>query len=373
LNPIGISGAIAQIGLILSCEKPLPNMAKRFYIQKLDAIRGAACLYILLHNFVYGLYGKELVSGNLKLLFSAGQEVVIIFFILSGFVVRLSLERHPKTLFRTFFVRRFRRIYFPLVITFLVSLAIAALRGKAIEEFSWYDLAGNLLLLQDFGSVKPGTWFYPFLGNLPLWFLSYEWWFYLMFYPAYKYLPKNNKRIYLIVAFSMLFYGTYVVIPNQIALILSYFILWWVGVECAEVFLRDRTFTYRNLQPIFIGLGLAVVATSLPLFWLEDLKPGYYPFLIFRHFFSAWLGLGVGLVWYRYRLVGFDLLVGKFAAIAPISYSLYLLSYPILVQWGLNSFSPKTWFMYVINAIVLFALAYLTEIKWQPRVNRCIK
>ncbi len=348
-------------------------MGEKYYFKKLDAIRGAACLYILIHNFIYGLHSLNLVPSFVKLLFAAGQEAVIVFFILSGFLVRISLFRRPELSFWNYWLKRFKRIYFPLIISMLLSVVILGWNGTLQERLSGIDILGNFLLLQDFGSVKPGTWFYPFLGNLPLWSLSYEWWFYMMFYPLIHWSLKTTHRIYYVFLFSATSYGVYIIFPNQISLICSYLIIGWVGVEMANIFLRDSTFTFKNMRPLLISLLGMVVISAIPLFQVSEFKPGYYPFLMFRHFLAALLLLMGGLYWYRHKLIYFDCLLGKLSILAPISYGIYVFSYPILVQWGLNSRLPKTWPFYALNFMILIGLAYLIERQLQPAINRWIK
>lgn len=348
-------------------------MDKKLYFHKLDAIRGVACLYVLIHNFVYGLYSSNLIPFPVKLLFAAGQEAVIVFFILSGFVVQLSALKHPQQPFRTFFLKRFRRIYFPLVIAMLVSLGVCYFNGSLASIFSWRDVAGNLILLQDFGSVKPGTWFYPFLGNLPLWSLSYEWWFYLLFYPINLLFGVQFKRIYYVLGFSAFSYFIYWLYPNQISLISAYFIIWWTGVEAATLYVKSRQLNFQAMRPIFVSLGVMLLVTGLPILGVEELRPGYYPILMFRHFLAALVAFAIGTYWYQKKLAHFEVILGWFSPLAPISYSLYVLSYPILIQWGLQSAFPDSWLVYFLNFGLLFALAYLVEIKLQPWVNRWIK
>ena len=348
-------------------------MGEKFYFPKLDALRGAACFYVLIHNFIYSLHSQDLVPDVVKLIFAAGQEAVIIFFILSGFLVRISFIRQPELSFKTYLFKRFKRIYFPLIISMLLSVLILAWNGTLLNKISWVDIIGNFLLLQDFGSVKPGTWFYPFLGNLPLWSLSYEWWFYLMFYPLIHWVTNPTRRIGSILLFSAGSYGTYVLWPNQISLICAYFIVGWVGVEMANLFLKYRTFTFQNMQPILLSLLGMVLISAIPLLGESEFKPGYYPFLMFRHFLSAFLLLTGALYWYRHKLIYFNQILGYFSILAPISYGLYIFSYPILVQWGLDSSFPKNWAFYGLNLMILIGLAYLTERKWQPAIDRWLK
>jgi peptidoglycan/LPS O-acetylase OafA/YrhL len=348
-------------------------MGEKYYFKKLDAIRGATCFYILIHNLIYGLHSLNLTPVWTKILFAAGQEAVIVFFILSGFLVRISLFRHPDLSFCKYLIKRFRRIYFPLVISMVISVLILAWKGILLDQLSGFDIIGNFLLLQDFGSVKPGTWFYPFLGNLPLWSLSYEWWFYLLFYPLIRLGTQTINLVYPVFLFSATSYGFYILFPNQISLICSYFIIGWIGVEMANLFLRESTFTFKNMRPLFIALLGMVIIAAIPLFQEYEFKPGYYPFLMFRHFLSGVILLGIGVLWYRFKLIYFNQILGFFSGLAPISYATYVLSYPILIQWGLDSRLPKSWSFYGLNLMILMGLACLTERKWQPTINRWIK
>jgi peptidoglycan/LPS O-acetylase OafA/YrhL len=344
--------------------------SQQIHLKKLDSLRGLASLYVVLHNLVYGLYGLNLISEGWKLFFFAGQEAVMLFFILSGFVIYLST--HQKNLdFRSFFVRRFRRIYFPFVLSILLSILIFYFNGNLADKFSWKELLGNLLLLQDFGRVKPGNWFSPFLGNLPLWSLSYEWWFYMLFYPLYKFLPKS-KRLYIILAFSAASYLIYTAYPNHICLVGSYLIIWWCGVELATCFCEGK-FSFKQVQIITISLSLMMFLSLLPILQVQEIKFGVYPFLVFRHFSAALLMIWVGFFWYQHNFYCFDRLLGIFAKLAPISYAIYIFHFPILVQLNLTPIFNNFYLEYFLKSCLLFSLAYITEIKLQPVINRWLK
>lgn len=105
-----------------------------------------------------------------------GHEAVIVFFVLSGYLVGGKLLR--RCLDGTFgpadFVRdRFTRIYTPLVPSVVLTAACVWIAyGGLPPEFAG-EAVGNLLQLQ--GIVVP-----PLTGNAPLWSLGYEIWFYAL-------------------------------------------------------------------------------------------------------------------------------------------------------------------------------------------------
>ena len=73
----------------------------------LDAIRGVACLLVMFQHIL------ERISPNLKFFtvnyISFGTMGVISFFLVSGFVIPLSLERTGSI--RFYFIKRFFRLY----------------------------------------------------------------------------------------------------------------------------------------------------------------------------------------------------------------------------------------------------------------------
>lgn len=350
-------------------KTPLKKQGK--HLEKLDGIRGFAAIYVVLYHFVGQV--KILPTFVEKALFSFGQEAVILFFLLSGFVIYISIARSSKTTFRSYFIKRFRRIYFPFFISIIVSLLVFYLNGNLAKAFSWQEFIGNLAMLQDFTGVKPGGWVRNFLDNYPLWSLSYEWWFYLLFFPCYFVFKDYKPRIYFVLAFSAICFIIYANFPNKAALTFAYFIIWWCGLEAADVYLRERRFTLNNMKPVIFSLLFMSILVALPILTAEKIQFGFYPFLIFRHFFASLIAVAIGLFWYKYKLLYFDNIFGIFTTIAPISYGLYVLHYPILIQLNLNSYISNQWLDYGIKFALIIGLAYLTEIKLQPLVNKWLK
>jgi peptidoglycan/LPS O-acetylase OafA/YrhL len=78
------------------------------------------------------------------------------------------------------------------------------------------------------------------------------------------------------------------------------------------------------------------------------------------------------------KLIGFDLLLGIFTKMAPISYALYVFHFPILAQWDLYQYvdyninTVNIIWINVVRLIVLVGLSYWAEIKLQPIINKLI-
>lgn len=145
-------------------------------LPEIDAIRGLAALTVVFYHFAamfrYSIYHFDkqgsivwnsayIIMTALRPLYS-GEEAVILFFILSGFVLSLpSLAGRGQT-YPVFVCRRIFRIYLP----YLAALALAIL-GNVV----WHGPLGR-------GSWADATWLYPvkwqmvvqhvlFLGEYP--------------------------------------------------------------------------------------------------------------------------------------------------------------------------------------------------------------
>jgi peptidoglycan/LPS O-acetylase OafA/YrhL len=296
-----------------------------------------------------------------------GPEAVIVFFLLSGFVIYYSASTNPLDLrLRNYSIKRIRRIY-PI---FLCAMIVAYL-GQAVVLRSWFVpnlkmLLGNLVMCQGI-SIDP---FY----DGPLWSLSYEWWFYVLFFLVIKLEQNPGRRQFWAMGFSLAGLISALIYLNQASLFLMYFMIWWCGAELARQYVDDGKITWRRQR-----LPVAAL-TALSLLSVLFIVPAYrahaplsfieYPILFSRHLFSAVLLIAIGIAWHRKGFVGFDLFLGKFAVFAPISYGIYVLHAPIL--FAVDSFAPGGFIALKIAVICLLILgmAYVLEILMQSKINR---
>lgn len=139
----------------------------------LDALRGAAALAVALHHASY-VYLPDL-RVRLADWFDPGLFGVLVFFLVSGYIVPASLERRGSV--RGFWVGRFFRIYPLLAVTCLLAvlpflLGVLGLRA-GLEQYSPATaVLAHMTMLQDVLNV-------PNAMNV-LWTLSYEMAFYLL-------------------------------------------------------------------------------------------------------------------------------------------------------------------------------------------------
>jgi peptidoglycan/LPS O-acetylase OafA/YrhL len=341
-------------------------------LHQIEAIRGFASIYVFTGHLILARF--ILKSNGLCFFFRFGQEAVMLFFLLSGFVICYTSSRRPNTGFGRYFLRRLRRIY-PI---FLLALILAFLFGDLWSTLpathaSTKQVLGNLFMLQDFQDGKPGVYFRPLYGNLALWSLSYEWWFYMLFYPIYYFVPERYQ-IHLVATLSIMGFLAYEYQPNQPSLFLKYFVIWWAGAELGRSYAREMPITFRSQKLSLVYLGLFAALTAMQVVVANsqatELRFGIHPVLELRHFFAAFALICIGILWYRLHWVGFDQLLGPFQKIAPISYALYAFHFPLAVQSNYLHWVSFPALELVGYCLIAVTISYFAEVPLQSWINR---
>lgn len=145
----------------------------------LDLLRALAAQAVVFgHGFrLFGVYhdGAPVIQ-NLA---------VLVFFVLSGFLISMSLynktyqgKQYP---FKAYFIDRFSRIYSGFLPVFLVVIAVDFI-SSSINDIplpgatGGVQFIGNLFMLQDFPLLEQIT---SYGSGRPFWTLAIEWWIYL--------------------------------------------------------------------------------------------------------------------------------------------------------------------------------------------------
>jgi peptidoglycan/LPS O-acetylase OafA/YrhL len=90
----------------------------------------------------------------------------------------------------------------------------------------------------------------------------------------------------------------------------------------------------------------------------------------FRHFFACFAFSAIAICWARLRWVGFRAIFGGFAIVAPISYALYVLHFPLAVTAAYLGMIPSVPLQMVGYVAITVAAAWLAEGPFQRWVNR---
>ena len=291
----------------------------------LDALRAVAALIVFLTHVRGSFFVKwseldaasqEPLNYALFMLTRLGRESVIIFFVLSGYLVggqALSALRCSRFSPVEYFAARVSRLYAVVLPALLLTAALDFLGGNWSDSHDGpMAFLINLVFLQQiFGEV--------YGSNGPLWSLAYEWWFYLMFGLLLIALAQASARTK---AVALTLLGASVVMLAlrcpQILLMLP---LWLAGV------------LVRSLTPIRLPGRLAVAGSFALLCAALILSSAQW----------NWIGdfaVGIATALFIYFIRSLPAPRGRWTVLASqlaaFSFSLYAVHYPLnlfLFSW----------------------------------------
>lgn len=325
----------------------------------LEALRGVVALYVFFHH------AKLVENSGFGRLMYFGQEAVIIFFILSGFVISYSSGRRLVGVGEYLFLR-VRRIYPIFLVALILAYLSASVRSGGPVPVNFESLFGNFLMLQDVGSLKNGVWFDTYYGNSPLWSLSYEWWFYMAYVPvAMSGWFLVSVQFYVVLFVSVVGFLLFQWNPQAPFLYSSYFIIWWMGVSMAREYSDSGEISFRvQAKAIF---WLAMVS----LFWVYAAvryidQGGEFSFgvggvLHARHFLAALFFSVCAVLFFRVRVQFPRSALNAMAEFSKISYFIYVAHWPILgiTDW---IFSERSALSVFFAFIVVVCLGWFFEV-----------
>lgn len=224
------------------------------YYTSVNLLRGiAAFIVCIFHFFTFqyqdkGIFPTDNLFGEIV---SLGAYGVFMFFVISGFVIPLSLFRRNYKLkdFRPYILRRFVRLQIPYIASIILILAIGVL----------FALKNNTEI-----DINPSRFFYHLIYFIPFtehewynviyWTLAIEFQFYIFIGLIFYFV--NHKKHWVVLLFIILFGASnFLVSDNRV--IFNYSILFIQGII---IVLLQRN--EINKQILYLLLGLAIISTG---------------------------------------------------------------------------------------------------------------
>lgn len=345
-------------------------------LHRLEALRGFASLFVVLHHsYIF----KDFWQTPLTKFLFFGQEAVMLFFILSGFVIQYSFLLSGDKSFKTYFFKRFNRIYIPLIIVLLANIIIFYIENKPII-FDFKELVGNIFMLQDM-DWRPRIICAPILNNNPLWSLSYEWWFYMSFFVFHSYFnSKTTKYIYYIGVVATI---SYLVYPFWLNRLLMYLMLWNLGASFANCYMEGKQINFKTMfyPLLYITAAAALLAVNFVInkekvHELINFKGtvgiGVSPLLELRGFVVTLLLASIAILWHNFKWKGFNYSIGVFEFIAPVSYCFYISHFFMITKASYLKFIDNDIVEEFLYFSICLAFCYVVERIIYPKVNKLI-
>jgi peptidoglycan/LPS O-acetylase OafA/YrhL len=384
-----------------------------------EGLRGCAALAVLYGHLlapmakVDPLYAPSQIWWRVQ----ASMMAILLFFILSGYVIGLTNRRLATQSSIGDYLRRRAVRLLPI---YVVAVVFGWLVSHAA---SWRTLVGNLLLLQN---IVPDSPFHVSLldSNPNLWSLHYEVIYYLGFILVWLWRPPISATLALVAGVGIL--G--VVVPSfslWVAWLACGAVFWLAGLVIAwrlpqgpddqtgpwpsalllsvaiwklqilHYFLQHLgfaiawvpgvTFDYLDILPCLFWLFLIITRRQIRwLHWVEISCWGYVAAYVawrLRHGLFPWheeIVTDIGITVLALALRGWKPSLTFWRVLSPlgtISYALYALEAPVqyFVRGLLPSFAGTTW-SYAVRVVIVvllsFGLAWFFECWLQPRQKK---
>jgi len=331
----------------------------------LNLLRAVSAGLVLIGHIGMLIYGKG-INAAFDYVTGFGHQAVMLFFVLSGFLVSRSaiigITSGKEGIYQ-YIADRLIRLYIVLIpallLTWLLDTALLTWFSGA-EKFAYVEartgllnLLGNIAFLQ--------TIYVPVFGsNGPLWSLSNEFWYYVLF-PLMIGAFLFRKGVVAILPVALIV-PVVLMLPTAI---LKYFTVWLLGAAAWAIrrrIIASRPVAWGIFMTLFLASGFSFAQVQYVGFAFELMIAASLVLLINCYRFSeAEPGR-----WYHAL---------KVRLFADFSYSLYLVHFPMLVLassvmatygWQLSlDMAGIVAFPIIVLAIYMLALMFaaVTELK----------
>ncbi|WP_353661324.1 acyltransferase [Hydrogenimonas sp. SS33] len=308
---------------------------------------------------------------------SLGHEAVMIFFILSGFLIGGEVLRgmlNEDFNWKKYFTKRVIRLYIVLIPALFLTFVWDHVGYRFFNDFNAYDrffekgketietfLLNFSMLQHSYGPL--------FGSNDPLWSLAYEFWYYLFFPIGMIIILSNSWKNRFLALSAFLFLAA---VLNK--MILLYFFVWLTGVGIW--FVRENLVTKIKYSPLLLWISFLGVLT------FSRFKEGFWgDFLLGLVFALTILYIKSGP---KISKASESFITAKFHPfMADFSYSLYLLHFPFMLLIAQISYRYFRDFrehtdlsnglamgvMILLIYLYSYSIYYFTERYYRPAAN----
>tara|TARA_Y100000389_G_scaffold117312_1_gene114516 strand:+ start:7009 stop:8955 length:1947 start_codon:yes stop_codon:yes gene_type:complete len=333
------------------------------YKPHIDGLRCIAILSVVFYHMEF-------------LYFEGGYIGVDIFFVISGYLITLIIdEEFYKTnnfLFKVFYIRRAKRIFPSLIVVCIITFPAAAFILIHTDFVNYSkSVISSLTFISNFYFLHENLNYFgnnsilvPFLHT---WSLSIEIQFYI-FFPIVYYLTLkyfNDLKFFLLIFLTIIFFSLTEYLShksNSIIFFSPFTRIWEFLIGSSLVHLEKKKFVrdvrYSNLSTLLCCIGLFLITIFIIYFDDSVRHPSFFTLIPLVG--TCFIILFVNLNSMIGKLISFRLFTG----VGLISYSLYLVHFPILSlknQFYSNIIIHNS----IINFLLLFLIFVISFFSWK--------
>jgi peptidoglycan/LPS O-acetylase OafA/YrhL len=323
-------------------------MLRRGFSNYCDLLRFLAAFAVLISHT-----SPQYISGGfLYQLQGLGHPAVIVFFVLSGYVIDYVVNV-KETTFPDYATSRLARLYsvlLPAILLTYVADLIGSAHNPNLYSMSAEDFPVLRMLSATLFLSQSWTLDLPLFSNNSYWSLPYEFWYYVLFGAAF-FLSGRSRLVAI---------GVAALIAGPKILLL--FPIWLFGVLAHRM--SRKPISERTAELLFLSSFAVSAAIGLGnLGFIHGVNVNYLPPLFSQYDYL--LGAAIALNLYAGSFLEFSLLqqTKTIKYLAGMTFSLYLFHLPLLVLCA--AYFPDTWNVYtrgtLMVVIVLVSVAFLSR------------
>jgi peptidoglycan/LPS O-acetylase OafA/YrhL len=320
---------------------------------EIDALRGIAAIIVLISHYTWAYdfhYGLPFRAFH----FCYGDLGVQIFFIISGFVIFMTLKRVTTT--KEFIISRFSRLFPTYWLCIIItSLIIFLFPIPTLGNYTLKEIFVNFSMVAGFARIRYIDQVY--------WSLEVELWFYAVMALIF-YFKKLQYIDYIVIIWLLICVLSLCVdFPGEKyikkSLLLHDAPLFITGILMYKIKLKTATF----LNHITIPVAFFIYCFNLHENYPKDILPYLLVAVVY-------------LVFYIYAFWGLAFLKNRvFLFFGAISYPLYLLHNVIgyVILYRLRVFIDNEFYYFMITAAIAILLAYIVTQFFDKKATRWTK
>lgn len=321
-------------------------------ISELDGLRGIAALMVVFYHLINRFNEKFEINDFFPdfFRFDYGHYGVQLFFMISGFVIFMSIKRgnelqSPLVFAKKRFIRLYPTFWISMIITYLFVLFIGPHELKVTIK----DFIINFTMLPKLFNAQSVDGVY--------WTLTVEMFFYVVV--LFLLLTKFINR-YLFLCYLYLLIGFVLFFVLKIFTYYLHGVLFVMGINFFFLWKSEKKFEIKNNTPIFLGLLLFYLSGDSELFVVVSI---------------------IVLLFYLLIYGKLKILSSKvFIFFGSISYSLYLIHQNIghsvqllLINSGLKSYLLVFLIPLFLSILLSYLITYYLEMPMISYFNRRLK
>lgn len=313
-------------------------------IAELDVLRGIAAVSVVLYHFqIFNLPHLQIIGTPFKY----GFYGVHLFFMISGFVIFMTLEKAKRPL--DFVISRFARLFPAYWFAICLTLFFIFILPNPPRELTNYDILFNFTMLQEYfghGNVDGSYWS-----------LSFELAFYLTIFILFYFIPRRNIEL---ISISWLSFYLLILIGEHFGLKLPKYLNILLLSHYVQLFIAGMIFyKIRSNGGNLKKHCLIFLCLFIGFFIGKPIESG----LIFGLFFAIFYAF----VYNKIRFI----VIRPLVFLGTISYSLYLIHHQIGLR--IMPLFNNSILGFITSLLAVFALATIINMTIERPCQKLIK